>query len=455
MASGAQTGHHGAVTGSRLSSAVRRVAPGVAVASLVVLLAATASAAAGGLWNITSVGAPVTADGITIAVIDSGVQADHAALAGRVDPQKDYVGDGKSGDPNGHGTHVAGTAAGGAIGCGGASAPIGVARTARILPVRVLDGDGEGSMGDVAAGIRWAADRGAHVINLSLGPEVGFTTLVNGGGTLADAIEYAWKKGSISVLAAGNDAVLGSLGSGYGDIPAIVVTATTRQERKAYYATSVGSARWGIAAPGGDASGGAGDILSAYKGNQCAYLAGTSMAAPHVAGAVAALRARGLSPKDAVERLLATADDIGPSDTYGAGLLNVGRALEGLGGAPSAAPSSSPGPAPAPAPAPPPAADPGQAAPAPTPDAPASTAAPADPTPSTEVADESAPGSTTTSTTDRGEDEDDGTDESASGSSQIREEGGGRVGAPLAVGAGLAIAALWGLTGRAALRLRH
>jgi subtilisin family serine protease len=430
-------------------SAGRRCGVALGASALFALVAGVAGAASG-LWNITSIGAPASADGITIAVVDTGVDAAHPALAGRVLAQKDYVGDGRSGDPHGHGTHVAGTAAGKTIDCGGGAVPLGVAPTAQILPVRVLDEEGSGTMGDVAAGIRYAADRGAHVINLSLGPEVAVTNLVTGGGSLADAIEYAWSKGSVPVLAAGNDAILGAFGSGYGDIPAVVVTATTRAKTKASYATGVGSARWGIAAPGGDGSDGAGDILSAFPKERCAYMAGTSMAAPHVAGAVAALRARGLSPRQSVDRLLATADDLGSPSTYGAGLLNLGRALDGLGGAPAPTPAAAPAPTPASPTAPTPAGDATTTDDEPRSDSPGQT-------PSTEAGPTTTePGvETTTTAAERTTTTRDASDETAAGTSQIRDDRSGEVGAPLAVGAGAAVLALWALTGRRALLLRR
>ncbi|HYH27843.1 MAG TPA: S8 family serine peptidase, partial [Actinomycetota bacterium] len=133
-------------------------------------------------------------------------------------------------------------------------------------------------------------------------------------------------------VAAGNDFVLSS---GYADEPTLVVSATDRRDAKPSYSSGVGGARWGIAAPGG--AGGTApredDVFSTYPDGY-AYMAGTSMAAPHVAGAVALLRSAGLSPQRTVDRLLSTAKDIGPpgrDSTFGAGRLNAGAALRGLG----------------------------------------------------------------------------------------------------------------------------
>jgi len=319
---------------------LRRRAPAASVAAVlaVALAVAIPSIAAEPEWNLVRVGGPTSAPGVLVAVVDTGVDGTHPALSGRVLPTIDLVGGGE-GDPNGHGTHVAGTVAGADAGCGS----IGVAPDARILPVRVLDANGEGTSDVVADGIRKAADAGAAVINLSLGTDVVLRN-VSGSG-LREALDHAWAKGSIPVLAAGNDGVVGGLfGSGYDDVPAVVVTATDNQDRVASYATSIGSADWGIAAPGGDLSGEPGrDIRSAFPGRRCALNAGTSMAAPHVSGALAALRARGLSPRDAVQRVLATAKDLGAAGvdgTYGHGLLDVPAAVGGGAPAPASPPAT-------------------------------------------------------------------------------------------------------------------
>jgi subtilisin family serine protease len=150
------------------------------------------------------------------------------------------------------------------------------------------------------------------------------------------------------VLVAGNNLLLpGSVV----DVPAVVVAATDRNDHIASYSSGVGNVRWAVAAPGGEADTpstdqGAGScesatpqgILSTYfvpdsGQNTYACVAGTSMAAPHVSGALAVLLSAGLTPQQAIDRLLSTADDLGPTgrdNQYGSGRINLARAVSGL-----------------------------------------------------------------------------------------------------------------------------
>jgi subtilisin family serine protease len=287
-------------------------------------------------WGMQLIGAPEawsvgTGAGVTIAVIDTGVDDHHEDLAGKVTLGPNYVTPGApSRDDNGHGTHVAGIA--GAITNNGRGV-VGVAPDARILSVKVLGSNGTGGAPDAA--IKWAADNGARVINLSLGDT--FQPVLGPG--FSDAITYAWGKGAICVVAAGNDFVTSS---GFSKEPAMVVSAVTRNDTKPSYSSGVGSAQWGIAAPGGAASltSSADDVLSTWwdannpsATNTYAYDAGTSMAAPHVAGAAAVLLSLGLTPDQTVQRLLNTAKDIGTKgndSTFGHGRLDVAAAVRGL-----------------------------------------------------------------------------------------------------------------------------
>lgn len=286
-------------------------------------------------WGMKIIGAEQawatgTGAGITIAVVDTGMFFGHEDYAaGKILPGRNFIEDGQRPDDDvGHGTHVAGIAA---ASTNNGRGVVGVAPDAKILPVRVLENDGTGvgtgSAADVSAGIRWAADNGAHIINLSLGSHLQGIF----GASFVDAVRYAWDRGVICVVAAGNSFVTGS---GFKDEPAIVVSATNRNDAKPLYSSGVGEATWGIAAPGGEGSG-PNAILSTYwtsanQSNTYANAAGTSMAAPHVAGAAAILRSLGLTPLQTVERLRATAKDLGDDEAFGAGRLDVAKAVAGL-----------------------------------------------------------------------------------------------------------------------------
>lgn len=296
-----------------------------------------------------------TGAGIVIAVVDSGVDATHPDLVGQVVPGTDFVDRGGGGtvDDCGHGTHVAGIAAAAA---GNGVGIAGVAPGARILPVRVfrqnpLTGDCEGFLDDVVAGIDWAVDHGAKVVNLSLGPELpllGAQSIA----ALEEAVDRAYAKGALAVIAAGNSLLLGpTQPSGYrSDVHAVVVTATDRAGGHPSYANRADTA-WSLAAPGDE-------ILSTVPGGRFATMSGTSMAAPHAAGVAAMLFAQGLDNEAVVARMLSTARPLGPRSVNGAGLLDAAAAVEGPEGsgrarvATAATPPSDRAPETAPAPVP-------------------------------------------------------------------------------------------------------
>ena len=298
-------------------------------------------------WNLQMVGAPAawqhgTGSGVTIAVVDSGVDLTHPELKDKVIGHVTCVGsagdeskcvDGGQ-DDNGHGTHVAGIAA--ATTNNGAGIA-GVAPDAAILDVKVLTQscdpvmgcDATGTADDVAAGIKFAADHGASVINLSLGNASQSVF----GPAFQSAIDYAFGKGAIPVIAAGNNFVLPSGGA----LNAIVVGALDKSGTKASYSNGVGDAKWALMGPGGesdDSTTCANDpngILSTYLGGY-ACLAGTSMAAPHVAGAAALLLSTpeySLSPQKVIDRLLATAKPVASCIVCGSGALDMAAAASG------------------------------------------------------------------------------------------------------------------------------
>ncbi len=269
-------------------------------------------------WALQQIGAPAAwsaarGAGVTIGVVDTGVDLSHPDLAGKIAASADCVGRpcaaGGGQDVNGHGTMVSGIAA---AATGNGRGVAGVAPDANLVVAKVLADNGEGRVEDINAGIRWVVDRGAKVVNLSLGdPHFLVTSLL--GTPLRTGIEYAWSRGAVPVLAAGNyNTGVAELGSqNYGALNAIVVGATDRSGGVAPYSSAIGNAKWGAVAPGGSGAAGAdNNIISTYLGGEYAASAGTSMAAPHVSGALAVLLSQGLSPTAAVQRLLATLDRV-------------------------------------------------------------------------------------------------------------------------------------------------
>jgi subtilisin family serine protease len=280
-------------------------------------------------WGMQIVGAPAgwarsTGQGVLIGVVDTGVDLQHQDLAGKVAASTACVGtggdtakcSGNGQDIDGHGTHVSGIAA--ALTNNGKGVA-GMAPGAGLVVARVFQNGNNGptaDTNDVNAGIAWVVDHGAQVVNLSLGGNALTTSLFGSG--LNIGIDYAWSKGAIPVLASGNTNLLGLGSSEYGNINAVVVGATDRTDRVASYSSPTGNAKWAIVAPGGadpnvDPKPEDGIISTYYdpakpSNGLYASLAGTSMAAPHVTGALALLLAQGYNQTGAVDRLLATAN---------------------------------------------------------------------------------------------------------------------------------------------------
>lgn len=266
-------------------------------------------------WPLAQIKAPdawaaSTGAGVTIGIVDTGVDYSHPDLAGKVVASANCLGgtcrDGGADDGHGHGTILAGIAA--AV-TGNGRGIAGVAPDARLAIVKAVDDQGRGDATDITNGIHWVVDHGARIVNLSLGdPNFLVTSLL--GTPLRSGIEYAWSKGAIPVLASGNENVglldLGS--SNYGALNALIVGATDKGGGIAGYSSPIGNAKWGLVAPGGSGDGPGADVLSTFTNGRYAWVAGTSMAAPHVSGALALLLAQGLSPTAAVQRMLSTLD---------------------------------------------------------------------------------------------------------------------------------------------------
>ena len=286
-------------------------------------------------WGPKQVQAPEawatsTGAGQVIAVVDSGVDLTHPDLQGQLVPGATFVGcaddgpcgngdwtSGKdAGEPDGHGTHVAGIAAAATDNGIGVA---GVAPDASIMPVKVLGEEG-GSFQEIAAGIRYAADNGADVINMSLGALPGVQVLEITGliRDAKEAIAYANSKGVVVVAAAGNEAAPLCASPSFNN-GALCVTATDRFEAKAWYSNlGVKPDLLAVAAPGGQGAlfckedivstvpvGTEGFCGTATPGYD--YYAGTSMAAPHVAGVAALLTAQGRSNSAVYDVLTSTA----------------------------------------------------------------------------------------------------------------------------------------------------
>jgi subtilisin family serine protease len=319
---------------------MRRIAGALAVLTL---LGLPAAATAGDplrsrQWNLDIVQADpahstATGTGAVVAVVDSGVMGAHPDLQGRLRQGYDFVGnDSDPNDENGHGTHVSGIVAANTDNDVGVAS---VAPGATILPVRVLDADGGGDSTTVAKGIDWAVDHGAQVINLSLGPDV---PLAGSDPDFDATIDRALDRGVIVVAAAGNSGLPAcDQPSGQGRL--LCVGAVDKRRNRSYF-SNFGSGL-GLVAPGGsglpfqDE-----DVLSTYDNGGYEEIAGTSQATPHVAGVAALLVSKGLRGQAAVDRILATADDVGPAGPdpqFGAGIVDARRAVAGLTGTGSGA----------------------------------------------------------------------------------------------------------------------
>ncbi len=262
-------------------------------------------------WGVEKIGADKYASSISsirtnivVAVVDSGVAASHPFLKNRVKKGGyDYVdNDSDPNDGHHHGTHVAGTVVDCTPGL-----------NVQVLPVRVLDAEGGGSSFNVGNGIKYAANHGAKVINLSL--RGGHSNYID------DNIDYAIKKGVVVVAAAGNDGYNTAYFCPAHLTKAVVVAAVDKNDQRALFSNYGDSVD--VAAPGVG-------VVSCVPGGGYKSLNGTSMAAPHVAAVAAMFRLKYPSKTPAqIETLLKNnVRDLGSPGKdryYGHGILDLSK----------------------------------------------------------------------------------------------------------------------------------
>lgn len=256
-------------------------------------------------------------DGVIVAVIDSGVDAKHPDLAGRVLPGTGFgssKGTDGTTDTDGHGTGMAAIIA--ATGRNGGA--LGIAPGAKILPIASAEKE-QFSLDVVAQSIRWAADHGAKVINMSLGFSSTMTP------SLVKAVNYAIEKDVVLVAATGND---GKEVSAPANIGGVIAVAGTNRDGKPWKSSNIG-ADTVLSAP---AEGIVTAAPESVYASGYAEMDGTSAASAIVSGVAALVRAKHpqLPAKDVVNALIKTAKDMaepGRDETTGFGMVNPMGAL--------------------------------------------------------------------------------------------------------------------------------
>ena len=251
---------------------------------------------------------------VKIAIVDTGVDLDHPDLSAKMLPGYDFVNnDSNPDDDDGHGSHVAGVAAASTNNGVGVA---GMSWGAKIMPVKVLNQYGSGTYQQVSNGITYAADRGARVINLSLGG-YGYSQ------TLKNATDYAHAKGVVVVAAAGN-ASSRSILYPAGNPHVVGVAATDSSDRRASFSNYNSSVD--ISAPGVS-------ILSTYNGARYAYMNGTSMSAPFVSGLAGLVLSQNpsFSADQTANTMYQQSHDLGSpgrDDYFGYGRINAQTTLQ-------------------------------------------------------------------------------------------------------------------------------
>ncbi|MDQ0192614.1 S8 family peptidase [Paenibacillus wynnii] len=255
---------------------------------------------------------------VIVAVVDTGVQANHPDLKGKLLAGYNAITNGSTPDDDvGHGTHVAGII--GAL-VNNSEGVAGISWYNKILPVKALDNSGAGTTYSVAEGIIWAADNGAKVINLSLGNYADSQFL-------HDAIRYAYDRDIVIVSAAGND---NTERPGYpAAYPEVLAVAATNASAEKASFSNFGD-YIDLTAPGES-------IASTYPDSQYAALSGTSMASPHVAALAGLVRSLNpdLSNTEVMKLMTDQAIDLGTPGQdkyYGWGQIDIFKTLQAAGG---------------------------------------------------------------------------------------------------------------------------
>ncbi|MEO6074774.1 MAG: S8 family serine peptidase [Burkholderiales bacterium] len=270
----------------------------------------------GSAWHLPKIQAPAawdqaTGTGVTIAILDSGVDGNHPDLAARMVPGWNfYDNTSNTADIFGHGTKVAGAAA--AIG-NNTTGVVGIAWNAKIMPVRVADATGYAYWSTMATGLTWAADNGARVANISFS--------VQGSATVQNAAQYMKSKGGVVVNSAGNT---GAVDTTPASDTMISVSATDSAD---------GRASWSSFGPYVDVSAPGVGIWTTVMGGGYGAVSGTSFSSPITAGVVALMKAAnpGLSPASVENILKSTSVDrgtIGYDEYFGYGRINAASAVQ-------------------------------------------------------------------------------------------------------------------------------
>ncbi|SFF47191.1 Serine protease, subtilisin family [Actinacidiphila alni] len=272
--------------------------------------------------------------GVKVAVLDTGIDATHPDLKGKVVAEHNFTPAPSADDFVGHGTHVASTIAG--SGTASAGRHEGVAPGARLLNGKVLDDDGYGDDAGIIAGMQWAVDQGADVVNMSLGQDD-----TPGADPVEDALNtLSEQSGTLFVVAAGNTGpAAGTVSSPAAAAEALTVGAVDHDDVPAAFSsrgpTADGDLKPDLTAPGVDiiAAKAAHGVIGDPAGDGYVSLSGTSMATPHAAGAAALLAQQ--HPSWDARRLKAqlTATAVPRAGTtafvQGTGRVDVPRALAG------------------------------------------------------------------------------------------------------------------------------